>query len=99
MFIPPAKPDARLIRRVVGLPGEEIEGFDDKLTINGRINTLSQLGFPSGSSFDHKIPKIKLGEKQFFLLGDNLRNSKDGRDWGATSFDQIVGIVTKICNK
>ncbi len=34
---------------------------------------------------------VQLGPDEIFVLGDNSRNSEDGRDWGPTRLDQVIG--------
>ena len=34
---------------------------------------------------------VTLGPQEVFLLGDNSRDSRDGRDWGPTPLSAVVG--------
>ena len=84
------------IKRIVGLPGERVvvKGGDVKI-----INKAS----PDGFSLDEKYLEgsvltsgsydVKLGEKEYFLLGDNRSYSFDSRSWGPLFHDEIVGLV------
>lgn len=78
----------KMIKRVVGLPQDFIELSGDELTVNGeKLNDV-----PCHSSKKEDF-QIQLGENEYFLLGDNLDESRDGRTFGAVGFDSICGIV------
>lgn len=50
VFFPPHKPDTYFIKRVIGLPGDEISYVDHVLTINGKVVTENlQAMLPAGS--------------------------------------------------
>lgn len=76
----------KIIKRVIGLPGEHIEYKDDVLYVNGKIIK---------EDYDRKITSDfsleDLGEKiipedKYLVLGDNRPISKDSR---------IIGLVDK----
>ena len=66
-----------LIKRVIGLPGEEIKIENGKIFVNGKeiedvVEKTERAGIAAES--------ILLGEDEYFLLGDNRENSMDSRD-------------------
>ena len=84
-----------LIKRVIGLPGDNIEYKNNKLFINGKkieeyfldkeTNTedfsLTTLGY-------EKIPK-----DMYLVLGDNRENSLDSREIGLVKRKDILGKI------
>ena len=85
------------IKRIIGLPDEMIEIEDGQITIynsefpQGMI--LDELSYlPEGLITRGKI-KVKLGEDEYFVLGDNRQASSDSRQWGALPRDFIIGRV------
>ena len=77
------------IKRVVGLPGEEIEIKGDRVYVAGKP-------LPEDYLYGAKTPidlKVKLKQNQYFVLGDNRGYSFDSRSWGPLDRDSLVGIV------
>ena len=77
-----------LIKRVVGLPGEEIQVQEGQVYIDGVLLEEPYLAYSGGRS-----ARYTLGEDEFYVLGDNRPNSDDSRSWGALQKSQIVGKV------
>ena len=74
-----------LIKRVIGLPGEEVEYRDNKLYINGK---KIKEKYTREETFDFTA---SVGDNQYYVLGDNRLNSTDSRIFGAVMRDEIVG--------
>jgi signal peptidase I len=77
-------PDPRLdyIKRVVGVPGDEIVYQNQKLTINGQPAPLKALGEFYDEDSLRYAPQFseKLGEKDHRILVDPRRSSSLGQD-------------------
>ena len=79
----------RLIKRVIGVPGDEIDIKDGKVYINGELyNEPYTEGVTSPK--DMEFP-IKIPDNEYFVMGDNRENSMDSRDIGLISTDKIEG--------
>ncbi len=74
-----------IIKRVIGLPGEEVEYKDNKLYINGK-EVEDSYGKDITNDFSVKVPK-----GSYFVLGDNRTNSLDSRYFGAFPKKQVLG--------
>lgn len=80
---------SRLIKRVIGVPGDEIDIKDGKVYLNGQVCDESYVKgdtYPKNMKFPIIIP-----EKEYFVLGDNRENSMDSRDIGLIGVDKIEG--------
>lgn len=79
----------RLIKRVIGVPGDTIDIRDKKVYINGELLDEPYIKgetYPKSMVFPLVIP-----EHQFFVMGDNRENSMDSRDFGFVGIHQIEG--------
>lgn len=75
-----------LIKRVIGLPGEKIECRDGKIYINGKI-IKDKYAYSKTKDFD----MVKIGESEYFVLGDNRSESLDSRAFGTFKEKDIKG--------
>ena len=86
----PLDPSKSYIKRVVGLPGEEINVEDGKLYINGQ---LVEEPYLDPEFLDHNslaTPK-RIPDHHYFVMGDNRRNSSDSRYWDFVPEKYIYG--------
>jgi signal peptidase I len=89
-----------LIKRVIGLPGDEIYiNFQEgEVFRNGELlneNALYALAAPTMRSFDVVFP-VTVPENCVFVMGDNRNNSVDSRDSrvGMVDIRHILGTAT-----
>jgi signal peptidase I len=86
------------IKRVVGLPGDQILVRDCMVSINGRrlvepyirgkeVWSSCEPGWPSGGR------KQTLASDEFFVMGDNRDHSSDSRMFGPVERSQIQARV------
>ncbi|TVS18461.1 MAG: signal peptidase I [Gammaproteobacteria bacterium] len=106
----PREPRTVYIKRLIGLPGDRIQ-LADQLSVNGQVlawaTTASQehearLG---ESSFRLKLGEASLGPRpldfhvpdgHYFVIGDNLPDSRDSRHWGLVSDFHLLGHVLRV---
>ena len=83
---------SRLIKRVVGFPGEYIEYKDNKLYINGK--RVKENFISTQKTSDFKLEEIGydvIPDDYYFVMGDNRNNSTDSRIIGLVHKDDIAG--------
>ena len=78
----------KLIKRVIGLPGEKVEYKDNKLYINDK-EIKTSIEFEQTNDFLYE----EVEDYAYFVLGDNRNNSIDSRMIGTISKDNIIGTV------
>lgn len=81
-----------LIKRVIGLPGEEIDIIEEKVFVNGVM--LDETYTMDGTTYGY-VTDLIVPEDQYFCLGDNRDVSIDSRDpaVGCVDKEQLVGKV------
>jgi len=87
-------PDSHLFfRRVVGLPGEEIEIRNERVFINGKEWNDAHAVFNGEATPAELLNNgpIKIPSDCFFAMGDNRRRSKDSRMTGPIPISTIRG--------
>jgi signal peptidase I len=83
---PPGSED--LIKRVVGLPGDKLQGKDGHLWRNGR--RLSE-PYLAGRGFTTDFGPVRVRPGHYWVMGDNREDSADSRVFGQVSRSQLVG--------
>ena len=85
-LVPPSTQD--YIKRVIGLPGETIEGRDGVVFVDGRVLVEPYLP-PSVVTRD--FGPVLVPPDSLWVMGDNRQNSGDSRVFGAIKRDSVVG--------
>lgn len=78
-----------VIKRIIGLPGEEVEIQNGNVYIN-----KVKLEDEYNNYFLSDMESIILSDDEYFVLGDNRAVSLDSRSFGAVSENDVLGTVT-----
>ncbi|WP_370659274.1 signal peptidase I [Vagococcus jeotgali] len=91
------------VKRVIGLPGEQVTYKKDQLYINGEKieepflkdikKKKNEYVFTTDLESEEIIGSETIPENQYFVLGDNRRLSKDSRSFGTISEQSVIGKV------
>jgi signal peptidase I len=85
-LVPPEPSD--LVKRLVGLPGDEVAVVDGVLLIDGAPYAEDYLSGPDTPDFG----PVRVPEGTLFFLGDNRRNSADSRgSLGFVAQERVIG--------
>ncbi len=94
VFHSPTEPGDYYLKRIIGLPGEQVKVDENKVVI---YNTDHPQGVLLEEPYlDSDIETkgsvfMTLGEDEYFVMGDNREASFDSRRFGAIKVDAIVG--------
>jgi signal peptidase I len=99
VFEYPEDPSKDFIKRVIGTPGDVVEGKDKKVYVNGKpyenpheIHKEKDI-IPKEMNPRDTFGPVKVPPNSYFMMGDNRDRSYDSRFWGFVSRDKIKGLA------
>ncbi len=94
VFRYPQNPSKRHIKRVIGLPGEDIIFDNDRIIIEfeGQKEIIEEEYTSLPKLLENET--FSLGHNEYFVMGDNRGASFDSRNWGSLPRENIIGKVT-----
>lgn len=98
VFRYPRDPQEYFIKRVIGLPGEQVQVKDGKVIIFNTTHpdglALDEKYLPAGlSTYNQDESKVSVGPNEYYVLGDNRGASKDSRYFGVVDQSFVTGKV------
>lgn len=85
VFDPPIPSPDPYIKRLIGLPGEQIEVRQGKVFVNGQPLQETYIA----EKPDYNYGPVTVPADQYLMLGDNRNHSYDSHYWGMVSKDKI----------
>ncbi|MEL6493339.1 MAG: signal peptidase I [Cyanobacteria bacterium J06634_6] len=87
-----ADPETLFVKRVVGLPGQQVAVYEGKLWVNQEPLAESYIAAP----VDYRWGPEIVPPDEYFVLGDNRNASADSHVWGFLPVNHIIGEAYKI---
>lgn len=88
----PKDPSKFFIKRLIGFPGETVEIKNGAVTIYNENNKDGlKINEPYIVYEKNENFSAKLGENEYFVMGDNRAGSSDSRAWGSLPKKYIIG--------
>ena len=91
VFIYPVDKEKDFIKRVIGLPGEQIEIKSKKIFINGELFDDPFGVYSKSLKRNENFGPIIVPTNNLFVMGDNRDHSYDSRYWGFVPFESLKG--------
>jgi len=99
VFEYPEDPSKDFIKRVIGTPGDVVEGNDKKVYVNGKpyenpheVHKEKDI-IPKEMNPRDTFGPVTVPPNSYFMMGDNRDRSYDSRFWGFVSRDKIKGLA------
>jgi signal peptidase I len=86
VFHYPRDPSQEYIKRVIGLPGDQVSVRGGQVYVNNWPLEEDYIAASPVYEFDQNVQ-----EDALFVLGDNRNNSSDSHNWGTVPLDYVVG--------
>ena len=86
VFHYPANPVEDYIKRLIGLPGDEVKVENGQVFINGQSLDEPYISAPPSYRGSWEVPL-----DSFFVLGDHRNQSSDSHSWGFVPIENVVG--------
>jgi signal peptidase I len=83
------------VKRVIGTAGDHLVIKDGRVYVNGKelFEPYLQPGMPTFPYSRRNVESFTLEKNQYFVLGDNRKNSADSRSYGPVSRKSILGLI------
>ena len=99
VFEYPEDPSKDFIKRVIGVPGDVVEGKEKKVYVNGKLYEnphevhKEKDIIPKEMNPRDTFGPITVPSNSYFVMGDNRDRSYDSRFWKFVRRDQIKGLA------
>ena len=89
VFTLPGK-NLKSVKRIIGIPNDVIEIKNGNVSVNGGILSENYVQGETKKEFN-----VKLGNDEYYVIGDNRGQSFDSRGYGPIKLSDIIGKVKK----
>lgn len=91
VFIAPPEPTLNYVKRIIGLPGDRLTIRGTNVQVNGvTLNEKYVAPADQGNPYP-PIVNLQVPANDYFVMGDDRKNSSDSREWGFVPRQNIIG--------
>lgn len=94
IFKAPRNPELDYIKRIIGLPGEQVRIEKGHIYINDTLLTEPYIDSPSiifPGGYMQEGVALTIPQEEYFVMGDNRQHSSDSREFGPVKRNTIIG--------
>ena len=98
VFEYPMNHEKDFIKRIVALPGQEVQVADKVFYVDGEVASIPPMSknidkriIPGDLSYRDNFGPYTVPEGEYFVVGDNRDDSRDSRFWGCVPRENIRG--------
>ena len=91
VFRNPRDESQNFVKRIVGMPGDEIAVRSGRVLVNGR--EIEEPYVDAGNRSAETLATVAVPKGEYFVLGDNRRHSSDSRHWGTVRRELVWAAV------
>ncbi|MFN7542994.1 MAG: signal peptidase I [Acidobacteriota bacterium] len=89
VFLYPGDVSKSYIKRVIGIPGDEVEVREGAVLVNGSL--MNEPYVPEEFRDRISSPRIRVKPGEYYVLGDHRSASNDSRSWGTVPKAFVYG--------
>lgn len=96
VFRSPHNPDIEYIKRIIGVPGDQVMVKDSEVYVNGQLLKEDYIAAKTNlweGGFSKDGEAVTVPDGMLFVMGDNRPRSSDSREFGPIPMESVIGQV------
>lgn len=91
VFVAPPNPSLDYVKRIIAIPGDTISIENTNVVVNGTLLNETYVDPSDQGNPYPKIVNLRVPANDYFVMGDDRKDSSDSREWGFVPRQNIIG--------